>query len=981
MIHWNTRAVAKTVVFVVTAVLSLGLASGALADLLSTFELDGNPTTQNLNPGLPDDWDRVLILGTGHQALSTGLLVDPSDSTRFTQGSKDILDISTGWHWDDANSPDKDEITNAYAGLYSGGKLFFGCDRFATNGTSYIGFWLLQGSIAKNPDGTFSGNHIVGDILILSDFTQGGGVTTIRAFRWVGSGGSDGSLDSIPANPAIAFAIVNSADQPSPWAYTPKTGTSGIFPTGAFFEGGADLGALGITGCFTSFLCETRSSASVTAELKDFVLGNFPSAPVVSVQDAAICVGNSAQLCANVTGGVAPFTYLWNTAATTSCITVSNPGTYIVRVTGSNGCASSDTATLTVNQPPVLVCSGDELTCDSTLASARVTSTPNVGVSYVWSPAPVTGQGTNHARYNAPGTKKVVVTILATGCKDSCEAIITQNITKPVLVCSGDELTCDSLLASAKVTSTPSGGVTYVWSPAPVTGQGTNHARYDAPGTKKIVVTILATGCKDSCNAVITQNVTKPVLACSGDTLTCDSLLASATVTSTPSGGVTYVWSPAPVIGQGTANVRYDAPGTKKVVVTILATGCKDSCNAVIAQDIVKPTCELTAPATLPDCGSTGNELTATTGGAVSYLWSVSGAGWAITAGGTTNSIVYTAGDAGSEGHFKIILTAANGCKDSCEVTFGCTPRQEFCTYTMGGWGSGCPDAQKNDMMSTQPGCIRDHYFTQVYPQGFVVIGDPDGPDGDDFYAAKFTSAAAIEAALPSGATGRVMTADSTNPVTKGFGGVLGGQILALRLNRDYSCAGIFTTLGMPGVCFSSYVIPDSCGKFAGITVDRFLAIADSAVGGKIQALVPFGARLADVVFTATCLNEGFEGCEAEEDGSSIIEKPQELSGEAAGELSAVPKKFVVNQSYPNPFNPMTTINYGLPVDGKVTIEIYDIVGRKIVTLLDATETAGYHSVIWYGKDSAGTVVASGVYFCRVQFADKADVKKLLMLK
>lgn len=276
MIQWNTKTVLKTVTLLVAAVFVLGFAGRALADLLPTFELDGNATTQNPNPGLPDDWDRVLILGTGHQALSTGLLVDPSDSTRFTLGSKDILDISTGWHWDDATSPDKDEITNAYAALYSGGKLFFGCDRFATNGTSYIGFWLLQGSITKNPGGTFSGNHTVGDILILSDFTQGGGVTTIRAFRWVGSGGSDGSLDSITVNPVTAFAVVNPSDQPSPWAYTPKFGTSGIFPQGAFFEGGADLGALGITGCFTTFLCETRSSNAVTAELKDFVLGNFP---------------------------------------------------------------------------------------------------------------------------------------------------------------------------------------------------------------------------------------------------------------------------------------------------------------------------------------------------------------------------------------------------------------------------------------------------------------------------------------------------------------------------------------------------------------------------------------------------------------------------------------------------------------------------------------------------------------------------------
>jgi len=416
----------------------------------------------------------------------------------------------------------------------------------------------------------------------------------------------------------------------------------------------------------------------------------------------------------------------------------------------------------------------------------------------------------------------------------------------------------------------------------------------------------------------------------------------------------------------------------KKVVVTILATGCKDSCNAEITQDITKPTCSLTAPGTLPDCGSTGNTLTATTSGAVSYAWFVTGPGWIITGGGTTNSITYTAGDQGSEGTFKIVLTAENGCKDSCEVTFGCTPRQEFCTYTQGGWGSGCPDSQKQLMSSTQPGCMRDHYFAEVFPNG-VVIGDPDGPDGDNFYAAKWTTAAAVEAFLPGTSTPGKLTRDLTNPTTTPAG-VLAGQILALRLNVEFSCAGIFLDLGLPGVCFSSFVIPDSCGLFAGLTVTRFLAIADSAVGGKLQALVPFGASLSDVNKTADCLNEMFDDCG--EDDAMSSGTSTELSGEMTQELSpAVPSQFTVRQSYPNPFNPMTTITYGLPTDGRVTIEIYDIVGRKMVTLVDAVEQAGYRSVNWYGKDEGGNLVASGVYFCRVQFGNKAEIKKMILLK
>jgi hypothetical protein len=155
---------------------------------------------------------------------------------------------------------------------------------------------------------------------------------------------------------------------------------------------------------------------------------------------------------------------------------------------------------------PVLTCAGDELTCDSALASATVISDPSVGVSYFWSPEPESGQGTDRARYDAPGVKKVVVTILASGNKDSCEAEITQNITKPVLTCVGDIITPEHPLASATVTSDPSVGVSYFWSPEPVSGQYTDHAIYDVFGTKKVVVTILATGCKDSCEAIIDEH-------------------------------------------------------------------------------------------------------------------------------------------------------------------------------------------------------------------------------------------------------------------------------------------------------------------------------------------------------------------------------------------------------------------------------------------------------------------------------------------
>jgi hypothetical protein len=171
-----------------------------------------------------------------------------------------------------------------------------------------------------------------------------------------------------------------------------------------------------------------------------------------------------------------------------------------------------------------------------------------------------------------------VVTIDATNCKDSCEAVITENVTKPQLSCTGDELTCDSTLASAKVTSNPSTGVSYLWTPDPVSGQGTAHARYDAPGTKKVVVTIDATNCKDSCEVVITEDITIPVCFITGDN-TISEEDPTTEFCATP-GMASYSWSGPPgFVDPGTqCTGEISITGLYTVTITDI-NGCTSTCD------------------------------------------------------------------------------------------------------------------------------------------------------------------------------------------------------------------------------------------------------------------------------------------------------------------------------------------------------------------------------------------------------------------
>lgn len=88
------------------------------------------------------------------------------------------------------------------------------------------------------------------------------------------------------------------------------------------------------------------------------------------------------------------------------------------------------------------------------------------------------------------------------------------------------------------------------------------------------------------------------------------------------------------------------------------------------------------------------------------------------------------------------------------------------------------------------------------------------------------------------------------------------------------------------------------------------------------------------------------------------------------------PNKFALNQNYPNPFNPSTKISYRLPIDGFVTLKVYDILGKEINTLVNGNEKAGNYEV-----DFDGSGLASGVYICRMSYSDYSGVIKMLIMK
>jgi hypothetical protein len=318
----------------VALILALGLLFVASAQAVhdEKFQLDGNALASlNATATLTVDWDSLfdsagatkasLPTGFDHADLTRDFNTSASnafltnDSTTYATGSKDTLPIS-GWQCNlDNNVNSKIDVINGYAATYTDASgddfIYFGIERNANTGTADVGFWFLQDAVGCTSTGaaaTFTGQHKDGDLLVVSEFTGGGTVSTINGYRW---DRFTGDCDSTPVNcvrnpagvpgslnptPVAAGVDCRSATTPpgdstcgaantaaisTPWLTAAKTLNPNVghtVPTAQFFEGGVNLTQSGLGGqCFSTFLADTRSSTSLTATLFDFTGGTIGS--------------------------------------------------------------------------------------------------------------------------------------------------------------------------------------------------------------------------------------------------------------------------------------------------------------------------------------------------------------------------------------------------------------------------------------------------------------------------------------------------------------------------------------------------------------------------------------------------------------------------------------------------------------------------------------------------------------------------------
>ena len=288
--RWLTAIIAA--IFATAAITAFGAGPAVAVHDTGAFELDGNAVN---NPAVAgDDWDNVChqVLQTDcstsddTSALGGATAVDwvaeanPSSSIFTGGGSKDPQDINQ-WAWKDAGGlPDKDNLLHSFAARYAtpaGQVLYFGSDRLDNSGDAQQGFWFFQNSIALGSNSVgggsgFTGVHKAGDLLVISDFSNGGTTATITVYKWdstctkgvtkpnPGDCGdinlrllatSDAAKCAAGLDDSDPFCgIVNPTNGTIvPWSsdYTDKSGNHSYL-NGEFYEAGINLSTLGLGG-------------------------------------------------------------------------------------------------------------------------------------------------------------------------------------------------------------------------------------------------------------------------------------------------------------------------------------------------------------------------------------------------------------------------------------------------------------------------------------------------------------------------------------------------------------------------------------------------------------------------------------------------------------------------------------------------------------------------------------------------------------
>jgi len=332
--------------------------------------------------------------------------------------------------------------------------------------------------------------------------------------------------------------------------------------------------------------------------------------------------------------------------------------------------------------------------------------------------------------------------------------------------------------------------------------------------------------------------------------------------------------------------------------------------------------------------------LCATSANAVSYQWKIivdpapySGAGWIITGGANTNCITYTAGAGGDSVHIRLIVTNACGCQDSCDVTFGCIPQYWGCT--LGFWKN--HSSIWNDATDPISACVAN---------GIASYGSP--------YSGNGTSGSSF------------MTTFGLTPAQMSAAGYPTSLTLLQALNLGGGTWGLLARSGVAALL-------NTCGLdghfYYGNPTIVITMVHDAVVLGS-----PSNANAVGGIFQSH--NEQQPDNCPEAGRANHDEKNNKHVFRNSFGVSSVNDEIAIS-AYPNPFTSTATIEFQLTSTSNVSVEVFDLNGKKVADLYKGTAEAGQP----YQVQLNGADLPPGIYIYRINTGDKVYNDRLILIK
>ncbi|MCI1186914.1 SprB repeat-containing protein [Hymenobacter sp. DH14] len=713
--------------------------------------------------------------------------------------------------------------------------------------------------------------------------------------------------------------------------------------TGARCAGGTGSVALTASGG-TAPLAYLWSNGATTQNLSGVAAGTYS----VTVTDANGCtatasatVGAPAQLratatataasCAGgatgsvalaVSGGTAPFSYLWSNGATTQNLTGVAPGTYSVAVTDAGGCTASCSATVggsTAMRPSIITTAA---TCCAT-SSGSVDLTVSGGTapySYLWS----NGATTQDLSNVAAGTYTVTITDAA-----GCTATASGTVTQPAALALRTTLTSPSCCnaSTGGIDLAVSGGTapySYRWS----NGATTQDLSGIPAGTYSVTVTD-ARGCTASTSATLTQP-TALRASTSSTNASCGS--SDGTATATASGGTapySYRWSPG---GQTTATATGLGAGTYSVTITD-ARGCTaTSSTSLIAASCRTQHCTLTQGGYGNSNGVICKEPSKRRLELIADMF-------------TTSSLVL-----GAPGR-SLTYSYTGGTSTAADLAREATAQCIIDKMPAGGSAAAFPSTLGN-----ASGCASS------FPSGFLRNGRFNNVlVGQTLALALNTRLDNTLAGVPlSASMTSYATVNCSSPDPRDYTGISRSIPASVLGNLDYGT-------GTP-------------------TVGSLLALANKALGGVAYANGGGNPSFSDISCAVASINELFDNCRVFDatpnsgcSARSVATAGPTTAGSSATDLglTAGDASAEISQlaALPNPFTTATTLSFALPETAKYTLTVYDLKGSEVARVSNGEAQAGVRYSF-----AVGAGLQEGVYVARLVTATGTQTIRLNLL-